>query len=149
MWRSFSGSSSSPTAVAPPRDSEKADECDLALAPRAGETQTRCEGTEENQEPRPNIDEPPLETGASPFRAETAKVPPATVTSAYAPTHPKLSTCSLLIFATIWGVLARLGLEWIGGFAAGRAVFALVWAQVVGSFVMGIVTERKASVERL
>lgn len=84
MWRSFSGSSSSPTAVAPPRDSEKADECDLALAPRAGETQTRREGTEENQEPRPNIDEPPLETGASPFRAETAKVPPATVTSAYA-----------------------------------------------------------------
>ncbi|GAA5999157.1 FluC/FEX family fluoride channel [Rhodotorula paludigena] len=109
----------------------------------------RRDGTEENQGPRLNIDEPPLETGASPFRAETAKVPPDTVTSAYAPTHPTLSTCSLLIFATIWGVLARLGLEWIGGFAAGRAVFALVWAQVVGSFVMGIVNERKASVERL
>ncbi|GAA5841363.1 hypothetical protein JCM3766R1_005045 [Sporobolomyces carnicolor] len=63
-------------------------------------------------------------------------------------THPLLSTCSLLIFATIWGVLARLGLEWIGRFAE-RQVFAVVWAQIVGCLVMGLVTERKKRIESI
>ncbi|GAA5913836.1 FluC/FEX family fluoride channel [Sporobolomyces salmoneus] len=64
------------------------------------------------------------------------------------PTFPLPSTYSLLIFATIWGVLARLGLEWIGGFAE-RQVFAVIWAQIVGCVVMGFVTERKKSIESI
>ncbi|GAA6015356.1 hypothetical protein JCM11491_000397 [Sporobolomyces phaffii] len=64
------------------------------------------------------------------------------------PALPALTTYSLLIFATIWGVLARLGLEWIGGFAE-REVFAVLWAQIVGCVVMGFVTERKGEIESI
>ncbi|GAA5881084.1 hypothetical protein JCM16303_004670 [Sporobolomyces ruberrimus] len=64
------------------------------------------------------------------------------------PTYPVLSTCSLLIFATIWGVLARLGLEWLGTFAESK-VFAIVWAQIVGCLVMGFVTERKKEIDSI
>lgn len=56
------------------------------------------------------------------------------------------ATCSLLVFATLWGTLARLGLQWLGGFAR-RATFASVWAQVVGCFLMGLVQEKKRTVE--
>lgn len=64
------------------------------------------------------------------------------------PMYPLLSTYSLLIFATIWGVLGRLGLEWIGGFAE-RQVFAVIWAQIVGCIVMGFITERKNGFESM
>lgn len=60
----------------------------------------------------------------------------------------QLSTYSLLIFATIWGVLGRLGLEWIGGFANNQ-VFALIWPQMVGCVIMGFVVERKAMLEAM
>lgn len=56
------------------------------------------------------------------------------------------ATVSLLIFATIWGVLTRLGLTWIGGFSS-SVVFPLIWAQMVGCFVMGANTERRTDVE--
>ncbi|KAK4050319.1 hypothetical protein OIO90_005112 [Microbotryomycetes sp. JL221] len=58
------------------------------------------------------------------------------------------STLSLLTFATIWGVLARLGLEWIGSFARDQ-VFELVWAQIVGCFIMGFVVANKTHIERI
>ncbi|GAA5969032.1 hypothetical protein JCM3765_005272 [Sporobolomyces pararoseus] len=64
------------------------------------------------------------------------------------PAYPLLSTYSLLIFATIWGVLARLGLEWIGTFAEGQ-VFSVIWAQIVGCIVMGLVTDRKEGIEAI
>ncbi|GAA5986841.1 hypothetical protein JCM5350_005259 [Sporobolomyces pararoseus] len=64
------------------------------------------------------------------------------------PTYPLLSTYSLLILATIWGVLARLGLEWIGTFAEGQ-VFSVIWAQIVGCLVMGFVTDRKKGIEAI
>ncbi|KAL8279109.1 hypothetical protein RQP46_008567 [Phenoliferia psychrophenolica] len=59
----------------------------------------------------------------------------------------KASTYSLLAFATIWGVLARLGLEWLGKFAEGE-VFHLIWPQVVGCLVMGFVVDRKKGIEK-
>ncbi|KAM0790139.1 hypothetical protein ACM66B_005461 [Microbotryomycetes sp. NB124-2] len=58
------------------------------------------------------------------------------------------ATVSLLTFATIWGVLARLGLEWIGSFARDQ-VFPLVWAQIVGCFVMGLVVGNKGAIEQV
>ena len=57
------------------------------------------------------------------------------------------STYSLLAFATLWGVLARLGLEWLGKFADGE-VFYLIWPQLVGCLVMGFVVERKKGIEK-
>ncbi|KAK4705181.1 fluoride exporter, partial [Phenoliferia sp. Uapishka_3] len=59
----------------------------------------------------------------------------------------KAATYSLLTFATFWGVLARLGLEWIGKFADGQ-VFALIWPQIGGCVVMGFVTDRKRGIEK-
>ncbi|GAA5940451.1 FluC/FEX family fluoride channel [Sporobolomyces koalae] len=64
------------------------------------------------------------------------------------PTYPALSIYSMMMFATIWGVLARLGLEWIGGFAE-REVFAVIWAQIVGCIVMGFVVERSKQIEEI
>lgn len=60
----------------------------------------------------------------------------------------ELATYALLALATIWGVLARLGLNWIGSFAS-DAVFAPIWAQVVGCFLMGLATVRKPDFEQL
>ncbi|KAK4050954.1 hypothetical protein OIV83_003083 [Microbotryomycetes sp. JL201] len=58
------------------------------------------------------------------------------------------ATMSLLVFATIWGVLARLGLEWIGSFGQSE-VFPLVWAQIIGCLIMGLVVEKKKGIERM
>ncbi|BGP50050.1 hypothetical protein JCM10450v2_005958 [Rhodotorula kratochvilovae] len=99
-------------------------------------------------EPRPATEEPPLETGSASLPPKPRLQPAQEIQSVYRTTHPKLSVFSLLITATIWGVLARLGLEWVGGFAA-RAVFSLVWAQMVGCFVMGFVTTKKNAIERI
>mgnify|MGYP001561235078 CR=1 FL=1 len=59
----------------------------------------------------------------------------------------KATTYSMLAFATLWGVLARLGLEWIGKFAD-REVFFLIWPQIVGCLVMGFAVDRKKGIER-
>lgn len=58
------------------------------------------------------------------------------------------ATVSALIFATIWGVLARLGLVWVGGFSS-STVFPLIWAQIAGCLVMGANVERKSDIEAL
>ncbi|GAA5888729.1 hypothetical protein JCM5296_000085 [Sporobolomyces johnsonii] len=96
-------------------------------------------------------DEPPLEAG-SPARTAPPRSPrPSSIkkpSSAFTPAYGLPETWSLLVFATIWGVLGRLGLEWIGGFAE-REVFAVIWAQMVGCFIMGWVTERKKGLERI
>ncbi|GAA5825447.1 hypothetical protein JCM11251_006987 [Rhodosporidiobolus azoricus] len=90
-------------------------------------------------------EDPPHENVGSvaPSASSTANPPPL-VKSVY----PLLETCSLLTFATIWGVLARLGLIWIGGFGE-REVFPLIWAQMAGCAVMGLVTDRKKGLERI
>lgn len=80
----------------------------------------------------------------SPPPRPTAPTPP----PAGGPLQLRLASWSLLTFATFWGVLARLGLLWLGGFA-GREVFASVWPQMVGCLVMGFVTERKKSLEAM
>ncbi|SCV73777.1 BQ2448_6207 [Microbotryum intermedium] len=58
----------------------------------------------------------------------------------------RFATYALLVFATIWGVLARLGLLWIGR-AAQTQVFPLIWAQMAGCLVMGVVVSRKSDLE--
>lgn len=60
----------------------------------------------------------------------------------------QLATYSLLAFITVWGVLARLGLEWLGGFAE-EQVFRVIWPQVAGCAVMGFVVGRKKGLERV
>ncbi|GAA5976452.1 hypothetical protein JCM11641_006017 [Rhodosporidiobolus odoratus] len=99
-------------------------------------------------DPRAATEEPPLETGQPYLSPRSPVVAPEKFDSLFKPLYPNLSVFSLLIFATIWGVLARLGLIWIGGFAE-REVFALVWAQMVGCAVMGVATERKKGIERV
>ncbi|GJN92869.1 hypothetical protein Rhopal_005909-T1 [Rhodotorula paludigena] len=66
----------------------------------------------------------------------------------FRPQYPVPTAISLLIFGTIWGVLARLGLRWIGKFGDGQ-VFALVWAQMAGCLIMGIAIRKKSDIERV
>ena len=73
------------------------------------------------------------------------RIPPVSITSPESLLH-NFSTHSLLVFATIWGVLARLGLEYLGSFSEGN-VFKLIWPQIVGCLIMGFVVERKGSFE--
>ncbi|GAA6037333.1 hypothetical protein JCM8097_008516 [Rhodosporidiobolus ruineniae] len=97
---------------------------------------------------RTTNEEPPLETGEPYLPPNAPAEQPKQVDSLFKPYHAVLSTWSLLVFATIWGVLARLGLQWVGGFGD-REVFALIWAQMVGCTIMGLVTERKKGIERV
>lgn len=103
------------------------------------------------------IEEPSLQAGIEPegsVRTTSRPHPlrgPSKTPSKAQRTHDRLlrlSTWSLLVFATIWGVLARLGLEWIGGFAGGE-VFVTIWPQAVGCLIMGCVVERKKGLERI
>lgn len=90
----------------------------------------------------------PMSSSSRP-RAPTTLTPPTPPpTSLPSPLLPLLSTYSLLIFASFWGILARLGLIWLGWFAE-REVFPLVWAQVVGCAVMGLVLARREGLERM
>ncbi|GAA5847936.1 hypothetical protein JCM9279_003499 [Rhodotorula babjevae] len=99
-------------------------------------------------EPRPATEEPPLETGSASLPQQPKKAPAPEFPSMYTPTHTQLTVYSLVVFGTIWGVLARLGLQWIGGFAS-SAVFSLVWAQMVGCAVMGFCVTKKNAIERV
>lgn len=101
------------------------------------------------------IAEPPLERGDEPAGSITSRTvsrqhpaPALSVGEKHDVLLLQLSTVSLLAFITLWGVLSRLGLEWIGAFASGQ-VFKLVWPQIVGCFVMGVVVERKKGLERM
>lgn len=98
-------------------------------------------------------EEPPLEDGdnsaVSPsHHSPQSRSPPQPPSPVGGAVQLRLATWSLLTFATFWGVLARLGLIWIGGFAE-RDVFASVWPQMVGCLVMGFVTERKKMFESM
>lgn len=95
------------------------------------------------------VDEPPLERAPSSQRSRGTDPDRPNEQHDAKEQHLALSaTASLLILATIWGVLARLGLTWIGPFSE-TEVFPLIWAQVVGCLIMGAVTERKSDIESM
>lgn len=129
-------------------DLEKGHGAPLGSAAISGQRRASDEAEEEDENEREGdeVDEPELERAPSSARSQTIsrredKPKQGTLL-------PLLSTISLLIFATVWGVLARLGLLWIGGFAEGE-VFSLIWAQMIGCLVMGLVVERKKGLEKL
>lgn len=98
--------------------------------------------------PRPATEEPPLQTGSASLPQRPPKAPAPEFPSMFTPSHTQLTVYSLVVFGTLWGVLARLGLQWIGGFAS-TAVFSLVWAQMVGCAVMGFCVTKKNAIERV
>ncbi|KAK8170351.1 CrcB-like protein-domain-containing protein [Phyllosticta citribraziliensis] len=53
----------------------------------------------------------------------------------------RLYTISYLIFFSIFGTLARLGLQWLTFYPGAPVVFSELWANVGGSFVMGFLAE--------
>lgn len=142
-------------ATSPPiRSSITGKENDFATSdlekgnPPNGQRRTSNQAGEEDENEREGdeVEEPALERAPSSARSQT--VSQREEKPKENSVLPLLSTISLLIFATIWGVLARLGLLWIGGFAEGE-VFSLIWAQMVGCLVMGLVVERKKGLEKL
>ncbi|KAF2723624.1 hypothetical protein K431DRAFT_282721 [Polychaeton citri CBS 116435] len=53
----------------------------------------------------------------------------------------ELYTISYLIFWSIWGTLARLGVQWITFYPGAPVITPVLWANVGGSLVMGFLTE--------
>lgn len=98
-----------------------------------------------------NLDEPSLQRQTSHQRP----LSPSPTTTSHHTIIPKkefyllqISTYSLLIFATIWGVLGRLGLNYLGSFAKSQ-IFVLIWPQMIGCLIMGMLLERKGLIERM
>lgn len=74
-----------------------------------------------------SIDRPPSVSSKTHLPLPAAKV--------YHPFSPHV--LALLLPASIFGVLTRLGLQALVGYD-GRAIFPLAWVQAVGCFVMGV-----------
>ena len=53
----------------------------------------------------------------------------------------ELYTVSYLIFFSIWGTLARLGLQALTFYPGAPVVFSELWANVAGTFIMGFLSE--------
>lgn len=53
----------------------------------------------------------------------------------------ELYTISYLIFFSIWGTLARLGLQSLTFYPGAPVVFSELWANVAGTFIMGFLSE--------
>src|SRR5690242_4234516 len=53
----------------------------------------------------------------------------------------ELYTVSFLVFFAIWGTLARLGLQALTFYPGAPVVFSELWANVVGTFIMGFFVE--------
>ncbi|BGP33870.1 hypothetical protein JCM10296v2_005676 [Rhodotorula toruloides] len=113
-----------------------------------GRDEKRSQDIAPSTEPRPAMEEPPLETGTASLPPRPQQIPPTEVPAYFKPSRPKISVHSLLIFAAIWGVLARLGTTWIGKFSS-SAVFPLVWAQMTGCLVMGFAIRTKDDIEKI
>lgn len=74
---------------------------------------------------------------------EEVKIPPAKI---YRPLSPQV--IALLIPASIFGALARLGLLGLTGYD-GHAIFPLAWVQAAGCLVMGFGLELKEPIGQL
>lgn len=101
-----------------------------------------------SEEQRPATEEPPLETGNGTLGQKANTLPPKQIDSVYTPMYGMWTVHSFLLFGSFWGILTRLGFQWIGGFASGE-VFPLIWAQIVGCFVMGFCIRKKNEIERV
>lgn len=53
----------------------------------------------------------------------------------------ELYTVSFLVFFAIWGTLARLGLQALTFYPGAPVIFSELWANVVGTFIMGFFVE--------
>ncbi|GAA6022353.1 hypothetical protein JCM8202_000871 [Rhodotorula sphaerocarpa] len=101
-----------------------------------------------SEEQRPATEEPPLETGNGTLGQKANTLPPKQIDSVYTPMYGMWTVHSFLLFGSFWGILTRLGFQWIGGFASGE-VFPLIWAQIVGCFIMGFCIRKKNEIERV
>ncbi|THW59147.1 hypothetical protein D6D20_06695 [Aureobasidium pullulans] len=57
------------------------------------------------------------------------------------PIATQLYIVSHLIFFSLWGTLARLGMQWLTFYPGAPIVTPVLWANVGGSFVMGFLSE--------
>lgn len=56
----------------------------------------------------------------------------------------QLYTCSWLIFLSIMGTLARLGVEWLGYYPNAPVITNVLWANAGGCFILGFLQEDRA-----
>lgn len=132
---------------------EETREHDLEAADTEAERQREKESGRKDIVPnseglRPATEEPPLQTGHANLKQDANKLPPKEIDSVYKPLYGQWTVHSFLLFGSLWGILTRLGMQWIGGFASSQ-VFAIVWAQMVGCFVMGFSVRKKNEIERV
>ncbi|KAI4796373.1 hypothetical protein E4T45_11995, partial [Aureobasidium sp. EXF-8846] len=89
-------------------------------------------------------DENSLESAPTPpsFRTRPSSSPPSSPQrNSHSPIATKLYIISHLIFFSIWGTLARLGMQWLTFYPGAPLVTPVLWANVGGSFVMGFLSE--------
>lgn len=134
-------------------DGEESREHDLEAADTEAEQKREKERGRKDIVPnseglRPATEEPPLQTGHANLKQDANKLPPKEIDSVYKPLYGQWTVHSFLLFGSLWGILTRLGMQWIGGFASSQ-VFAIVWAQMVGCFVMGFSVRKKNEIERV
>lgn len=79
------------------------------------------------------------------FRAERPLVPSPKRIYSWLEYTTSLSLLGILSF---WGTLIRLGLSALGTYE-GQSVFPLIWAQIMGCFLMGMFTVRKRCIEEM
>ncbi|KAH9823709.1 CrcB-like protein, Camphor Resistance (CrcB), partial [Teratosphaeria destructans] len=84
------------------------------------------------QSPRRTLEPPKTE----PMIPESTRAPPRWLTELY--------TISYLIFFSIMGTLARLGMQWLTFYPGAPIVTPVVWANFAGSVVMGFLAEDQA-----
>ncbi|GAA5864794.1 hypothetical protein JCM3774_004230 [Rhodotorula dairenensis] len=135
----------------PDRDRDR--DHDLEASDAQAERQRECERGRKDVVPnsegvRPATEEPPLQTGHANLKQDANKLPPKEIDSVYKPQYGQWTVHSFLLFGSLWGILTRLGMQWIGGFASSQ-VFAIIWAQLVGCFVMGFSIRKKNEIERV
>lgn len=132
---------------------EESREHDLEAADTEAEQQREKERGRKDIVPnseglRPATEEPPLQTGHANLKQDANKLPPKEIDSVYKPLYGQWTVHSFLLFGSLWGILTRLGMQWIGGFASSQ-VFAIIWAQMVGCLVMGFSVRKKNEIERV
>ncbi|KAF9892521.1 hypothetical protein FE257_001630 [Aspergillus nanangensis] len=135
---SSSSSSSSSSSPENPEPNNSATVDTRACPPTVGDANQRALWTESGYHLPPTDDKP---AGGGPLvPTPTRECPPA---QPIARRLTRLYTLSYLVFFSIWGTLARLGLQALTNYPYAPVITGVLWANVGGSLLMGFFLEDK------
>ncbi|KAH0385627.1 hypothetical protein KCU92_g3405, partial [Aureobasidium melanogenum] len=90
-----------------------------------------------------HLEDESLESAPTPpsFRTRPSSSPPSPRRHPPSTIATQLYIVSHLVFFSLWGTLARLGMQWLTFYPGAPLVTPVLWANVGGSFVMGFLSE--------